>query len=75
MKVFKKDGMLSKPAEEHVRLWHGNKRVGEPFTASIHIANWAYIKYNFRFMGDGSIQAFESTSGEWIECAKSLGSR
>ena len=74
MKVFKKDGMLTKPAEKHVRTArnHGAHLVGEAFDIYFWHGDDIYrptVRF-FRFREDGSIQTLRSTGAKWTLCAK-----
>lgn len=68
MKVFKKDGMLTKPAEYAVRVryrssqtskWDTPIKVGETFRVNLTGDVWVHERGDtkFRIMADGSIQS------------------
>ena len=80
MKVFKKDGMLTKPAEKEVRRARPGG-IGVEFETIIYPRKKfdpCSTHTKFRIMEDGSIQTFRfpfrdfnrKDLGEWIECAK-----
>jgi len=83
MKVFKKDGTLTKRAEEHVRTWGDDKADGESFKVLFRMRDERQVGRTqqqtlwFRFLPDGAIHYRRSRTHTkygynevWAMCAK-----